>query len=62
MARKRKERIVLPDDPSASEIGVVDRWLLDHDDRPLTELITNVWDMMDDDEKSDWAVRVLREV
>ena len=36
---KKKWRIVLPEDPTSLEIGDVDRWLSEHDDRTVVERI-----------------------
>lgn len=43
-ARAPKKRIVLPDDPTSLELGDVDRWLNDNDDRPIVERIAALWD------------------
>jgi hypothetical protein len=49
--RKPKERVVLPNDPTSAERSYVDRWLLQHDDRPTIELIENLWDEMTENDK-----------
>lgn len=45
MTGKSKEpvRLALPRDPTAAEIGYVDRWLSENDDRPLIEQIRALW-------------------
>ena len=40
--------VELPDNPTADEVGMVDRWIEQQDDRPFIERFKSLWDSADD--------------
>ena len=49
---KTKCRIVLPEDPTSLELGDVDRWLSEHDDRTVVERLQTLWYFATPEDKS----------